>query len=311
MITESTVLILGAGASNFCDLPTGKELFDHICSGFRILNTPRVYEVMTSCGFYPGDTQNFAKELKYSGLCSVDQFLECQPEWINYGKHAIAASLLPLERMEPLFIDSHDKPNWYKVLYNRLNSPFERFAENKLSVITYNYDRSLEQFLFTSLKNTYGKSDEVCAAVIDRIPIIHLHGSFAPIFGQPGKVVAYESDATPAQVKFCASNIRIIHEPVDKDPVFSQAHAALKSAQIIAFLGFGFNNTNIERLLPEGMMRGYRPSVFASVYGFGVAERMAIEARLRKCFPSSEVFIGQSGHSINDMLHDYPIMPIL
>ena len=39
-----------------------------------------------------------------------------------------------------------------------MNTPFEDFEKNLVSVITFNYDRSLEQFLFISLKSRYGKS---------------------------------------------------------------------------------------------------------------------------------------------------------
>lgn len=310
MITESTVLVLGAGASLHCGFPTGKKLFDHISSGCRVPGLPSISPTMSNCGFQPSDFEAFAKELNYSGLCSVDQFLEYQPDWIDYGKHAIAACLLPLEKMDALFLDTAEEPNWYKVLYGRLNAPFERFAENKISVITYNYDRSLEQFLFTSLKYTHKKSDKECADMLDSMPIIHLHGRFSPIYGQLGQFVQYGSEINPLHIKQCAKNIRIIHEPMGKDPEYLRAHEVLSRARKIAFLGFGFHSTNLERLLPEGLMKGLNPAVYATVSGFGAADRDAIGVRLKQLIPSGRINIAPSAMKINDILHDYPIMPI-
>ena len=49
---------------------------------------------------------------------------------------------------------------WYEYLWRRLQDEtggdLEKLMQNKLSVITFNYDRSLEHFLFTAIKATYG-----------------------------------------------------------------------------------------------------------------------------------------------------------
>lgn len=52
----------------------------------------------------------------------------------------------------------------------------EDFAKNKVAFVTFNYDRCVEHFFFTSLKNSFGRSDEETAAVAKRIGVVHLHG---------------------------------------------------------------------------------------------------------------------------------------
>ena len=50
---------------------------------------------------------------------------------------------MPFETEEKLY---HPDPqrggDWYEYLSGKLNSSFEEFGENKLSIITFNYDRS-------------------------------------------------------------------------------------------------------------------------------------------------------------------------
>ena len=62
-------------------------------------------------------------------------------------------------------------------LYQHLAVPtLEEFHQNDVGFITYNYDRTLEQFMLTALANTYGKDETTCAEILAHIPIIHLHG---------------------------------------------------------------------------------------------------------------------------------------
>jgi len=51
---------------------------------------------------------------------------------------------LPYEDEEKLFQnDPLRGGGWYEYLFGKLKATFEEFGQNKLSVITFNYDRSL------------------------------------------------------------------------------------------------------------------------------------------------------------------------
>jgi hypothetical protein len=88
--------------------------------------------------------KDFAAKLRDSGRDSVDAFLEHNPNFLDVGKPSIAATLIPHE--DPDAIQDGD---WYRNLFNAMNAPFAEFENNKLAVITYNYDRSLEFYPWT------------------------------------------------------------------------------------------------------------------------------------------------------------------
>ena len=118
------------------------------------------------------DIEKFREALLFSGKNSIDSFLEHRKEFIPIGKTAIAQELIKYEDPTQLF----KVGDWYQYFYNLLNASFEHFGNNKISIITFNYDRSLDHYLFTALHNSYGKTEEECVSVMENIPIIHVHG---------------------------------------------------------------------------------------------------------------------------------------
>ena len=70
--------------------------------------------------------------------------------------------------------------NWLRNLLQHMRgTSFEDFHTNKVSFVTFNYDRSLEHFLCRSLANSFAKTEAEAGEVISKIPIIHLHGRLA------------------------------------------------------------------------------------------------------------------------------------
>ena len=186
MITKPTVLILGAGASTPFGFPSGEELVSRILEYLEGGHPARDVLSHAIRALEPSRTiDEFHEALFYSGRMSIDAFLEHNSQFLEVGKMAIASVLVPLENERTLFSASS---NWYKLLFKYLNTRFDEFAENKLSILTYNYDRSLEQFLLTALRYAYqGMKDEYvhCWDQLSRIPIVHLHGSLGE-FPQAG-----------------------------------------------------------------------------------------------------------------------------
>ena len=63
-------------------------------------------------------------------------------EFLAIGKAATAAVLVEYENPWRLF--QYDDQNWLRYLYNNLNTSFDDFGSNKLSIVTFNYDRVVE-----------------------------------------------------------------------------------------------------------------------------------------------------------------------
>jgi hypothetical protein len=180
MIKIPTVFIVGAGASKPYGFPIGRELVTLICNNL-INDQSRYFKQLYDLERYNrSDILGFRNQLLYSGKGSVDAFLEHRKDCIQIGKYAIAQVLIEFEDSQQLFV----KGDWYQYLYEKLNTSFEEFDQNKIGIITFNYDRSIEHYLFTALKNSYGKSDEECASKNKNIPIIHVHGQLGTYRGK-------------------------------------------------------------------------------------------------------------------------------
>src|SRR3989344_1691894 len=260
MITKPTVLILGAGASAPYGFPVGTQLWEELCDK---LKTGHLYDFLLSNGFSADDILNFRKNLFESGKTSIDAFLEHRTEFLDIGKLAIATVLTSYENSETLYDAGVDK--WYKFLYEKMNvSSPEEFANNKISIITFNYDRSIEHFLFNSLKNTYGKSDEDCAREISKIKIIHLHGSLGYLPWQDKDGKHYQKDNSPEDIIRAAKNIRIIHENIDMNTDFIDARKILAEAERVYILGFGYHEINVQRLGIKNLSVGEGKEIIGS-----------------------------------------------
>jgi hypothetical protein len=249
MLKRKTVFVLGAGASVPFGFPTGAELSREIVE--RSNTGEYVYNTLKGTGFGDQQIERFRQSFFGSGRNSIDAFLEHRPDHLEIGKAAIAATLIPYERHERVF--TFDNGNWLRYLFDQMNTSFDQFGKNELSIVTFNYDRCVEYFLFTALKNSYGKPDAECIEAVNQIPIIHLHGELGPLPWQDQN----GREFTPAldNIGTATRNMRIIHEELEEGRYndFRLAHQMMLDAYRVYFLGFGFNKLNVDRLDIRGL----------------------------------------------------------
>lgn len=186
MIKTPIVLILGAGASNHMGYPIGRRLVNEVCNKcsqdeFKALCEPE-YEASL--------VEEFRARLSRSDPGSVDAFLETNHDLIEVGRFAIAACLKSKESEDRLFPPNDS--GWYHTLFSAMycDNP-EDFALNRLAIVTFNYDRSLECYLHNLIQNRYRLTSKVALETAKTIPIIHIHGSLGTY-----PQVPYESNAT-------------------------------------------------------------------------------------------------------------------
>jgi hypothetical protein len=103
----------------------------------------------------PGLLEQLAEALEKSLAPSVDRFLEENGQYEEIGKLAIAATLTPYEtydafKSQRVFTTQEDA-RWYEYLFH-LMVEGGHFQDNKLSILTFNYDRSLEACFFRQLR---------------------------------------------------------------------------------------------------------------------------------------------------------------
>jgi hypothetical protein len=300
MIAKKVVLVLGAGASMPFGFPSGVDLKAVITE--RLVRGDPWHSVLIS-DFGSTHTGDFRTALLKSGKQSVDAFLEHRTTFLEVGKAAIACALLPCEVEDSLFIKR--KESWYDYLFKKCNSQFEQFSDNSVSVLTFNYDRSLEHYLFTTLKNSYGKTSEECAGVLRSLPIIHLHGQLGELpwsnNGQINDRVPFGADVSRASSYLAAKAIKIIHEDIAGNEQFQQAQKLLQEANLICCIGFGYDDTNMQRLFD------FAPNqdqiVVGSAKGLSERECSIISDKLRRFGFTAKITLENVWGEALDFLH--------
>jgi hypothetical protein len=167
---------------------------------------------------------------------------------------AIAYCPIPYENDKNLYDPPEPDANWYLDLTTTLNRSFDEFENNKLSIITFNYDRSLEHYLFNSLLNWHGRSVDECIEKLAKIQIIHVYGQLGKIpYPQHGcrayRPLEEDERKVPGEVRGAASGITLVHEQASD---LAEARKLLAAAERICFLGFSYNPLNLARLQLEG-----------------------------------------------------------
>ena len=276
MPSKNTVLILGAGASRPYYFPTAYEL-RQIIIGERLLSASlrdanggmQLYsdvptshdQIKISLGHRVAEPnfRKFLKEFQRSDLYSVDRFCFEWPEFADYAKAFIASILLRCEAQVDPFGD------WYQQLWNTVIYPSLSDGSPPLDIITFNYDRSLEQYLhrvFRAVKQL--------AHFKEHVRIHHVYGSLGDIDSQVN-YGAYQN------MESAASHIKLL--PPRAEGLENLKEVLVNSEQAV-FLGFGFDSLNIQAL---GINDKERPKrIWASQFHLPANDGARAEAALGK-----------------------------
>ncbi len=176
---------------------------------------------------------------------------------------AICLSILYAER-NSCFREQMEKEeaehDWYFYLYDRLTrdaigkDDYGQFAENRITFVTFNYDRSLEHFLYTSLLHSFeGIDEQKTKKELGRRPVIHVYGKPAPLSWERDDgqgTVPYASqidDFAAVDLLGITDNIYVVHGK-RANPNLEKARRKIREAEQVFFLGFGYAKENIEAL---------------------------------------------------------------
>jgi len=255
MIKTPTVLILGAGASMPYGFPSGRELFDLITEKVNEPNKDPAFYIILRNKFPDLIDSSIGLDFYESDASSIDEFVNKKPKYTSISKF-ITAYLMILHENSSNLLSRSNPNNWYRLLKDQMmfQCPLEKFHENDVSIITFNYDRSLEEYLATTLSAFYDEEYIKYYAQLENMDIFHVYGSLGPLAWQPGSQVGfidYQADDyyDVKYIEKCAQNIKTINEARDSDNIeIQRAIECLKRAQRIYFLGFGFHPDNIEIL---------------------------------------------------------------
>jgi len=254
MVRRQTVLVLGAGASVSVGYPIGAVLRTRLID--LTGNAYRDLLEVSGLSQHAGEITRFVEEFETSQLNSIDAFLARRAEYSDIGKKAVAALLLSCERRDHLFRSVSDD-HWYKYLLNAFAADtWEAIDFSRLTIVTFNYDRSLEHYLLFALGAAYGKTQEEVLQKLASLNILHCYGSLGPTLPNREGYRAYGDPVSAESVAAAAECIQVLPEGRGDSTTFQLARDSLYFAEAIAFLGFGFDSMNTARLESSRTCRG-------------------------------------------------------
>ncbi|MCH7563465.1 MAG: SIR2 family protein [Gemmatimonadetes bacterium] len=239
---------------------------------------------LKQAGFDPGILKEFVDAFRESGQESIDAFLAHRPGFLEVGKAAIAAVMILYETPGALSNPPDRTDHWYSYLWGVLqDGGAGAFGENALTVVTFNYDRSLERFLISAFANSFGVDLEEAAEVIRAsIPIVHVHGRLGALSDAVAgdRERPYEISLDPVALKVAASQIIVLPEADDTSPEFKEAARMIRDARHVVFLGCKFHDPNMRRLhMPNPAGHSVHPCWLGSGYGMTVGEMDVVRRR--------------------------------
>lgn len=272
MFEKKTTIILGAGASAHLGYPTGAKLIE------GIINSPPFRAHCKGLDVY----KTFVTRLEEIDPLSIDTFLSYNQEFIdednhNIGRKAITYELLQFEdnSIEKFCYDENGEPveNWYRYLVDALITGCSESSDllkniDNLTIATFNYDLSLEYYLYTRLNNIsfFDKKDR--DDFFEQIKIIHVYGQLGafnwhesfcnkmyidthrPIYRDITSYLKHPHDDLIYNLRQYASSIEVVGtekwKPENTPHHIKRIQKLIYKAEALFILGFGFYEDNIQ-----------------------------------------------------------------
>lgn len=320
MFNKKTVFIIGAGASAEFNLPVGETLKSQIADLLHERSFNANNELSTK--FRATLFQSFGIEESHKLLehgttlaesvesfVSIDEALHYFSEnagVVKLGKLAVAYLILEAERRSSLMAGDHPKhrlpilalpkpasATWLSEFLSMALS-FARRDDvrnifSNVSIINFNYDRVVEQFLSRQLHERAGLSESEGYVVASHLKIIRPYGSLGKLPWQT------DNDAVPFGHEFynsktklgsVADRIRTYAEQVDHSNVQTQIREVIDPAALMIFIGFGFHQQNLSLLKSPSASR----QVFATALGIDHDNHELFAEDLSQNFGSVKLF---------------------
>ena len=312
MFRTKTTLIVGSGAGYEIEMPDPREMLAKIAQGFDFsrLGTELQTRDMVVLGrhfekFARGinttqdKLQDAANAIRQASRVSgsIDAILEqhgSDPLVQAAGKLAIVYYTLQSESRSPLGVEPRDpgdlplrgNENWLFQLGRMIvagvpRSKAEQCFDN-LSIISFNYDRSLQHYLPYVVHMAFGMSlSEARQLVAAKLKLIYPLGNVGRLPWELGEAPDVEwGTEEPWNFHALVSQIRTGTE-MRKQPQFAQKIIAeVSSAKRIAFLGFGFDPLHTDLLLDHSL--SHNPDLLVSLSGIAEAPRDAVHRTLKR-----------------------------
>ncbi|UPK23885.1 hypothetical protein [Bradyrhizobium sp. 195] len=312
MFNKKTVFILGAGSSAEFGMPTGEKLKSEIAA---LLAPGQGEEPIRFKEVLRRQNKNWP-ELMAAGshvaaalpsFLSIDEalhYLSDDPNAVFVGKHAIAYSLLRHEAASKVGFDHNGRVNpsrWGNTWLSEFLSVALSFARRQeadelfsnVTVINFNYDRVLEQYLVHALQHVGRLTKGRAETLTERLKVVRPYGSLGRLPWQ-----AHQARDLPL-IEFGLDNIdnsnlaavsaglmtytEQAHEPEKMQEISNAMH----TAEVIIAIGFGFHQQNMT-LLKSAVDIGNRTTMVTAA-GIDKENHSILVDQLREFFRCGRV----------------------
>lgn len=168
--------------------------------------------------------------------------------------------------------------HFFRTLCDGIENP-EDIGKN-VTIICFNYDRCIEHYLMENLSDAYLISRKEALRIVEsKIKIIHPYGSLGQIgllkedLGNGRLLFGQEIDAA-LDIDSLAKNIRTYSEQAHDSEQVREIHEAIAACKNLVFLGFGFNNQNLNLLRVRGSVKGIQTNKNVYATGFGLYKQI-------------------------------------
>jgi len=342
MIRTRTTIVVGAGCSCELQMPTGEELLARTIAGydFSRLGTPQqsresqflIRHLVKQAERMGRDQMEVVRASQLlrnaarvgRAIDTVLEQLDHDPLAVACGKIAVAfhigqaetrATLREAPR-QPGELPLLGKPEetWLFWLGQLLTSGLPRTrleqAFEDLTIICFNYDRSIEHFLPHALVMAYGLDLKDAQRIVgERLKIVHPYGSVGRLPWQPGQDAQAEwaGSEQPWNIHAIAGQIRTHGERIDDKTWLHRLRQWVGDAKRLVFLGNAYHPRNLELLFDRTI--SHNPEVLATMHGLSPANREAAARLLRRnCALEQDDLLTLSDSRAFETLRDHALM---
>lgn len=313
MLIRKTALVLGAGASKDFGLPLGVNLRDEIAESLNIkpddwgrrlesgdAEIDNALRLRVQSDSIPQGQLNLyrraAREISEAVMMcsSIDDCIERHAGNHAFelcAKLAIARAILSAERNSPLRTDQREGESPDLSIYSRHWLPeFLRLttrglhlrdlhkAFDNLTVISFNYDRCFEHFVYHWLIKVYRIEPTDAKNIVSLMNIYHPYGSLGDIFNNPnGNYIPFGGEMSHGRLLDIANNIKTYSESVSSN---QEVIDQISDCKTMIFLGFAFHRQNLELMRCKPPNDHFSRFIFSTTVEISTARWEVIEGRL-------------------------------
>jgi hypothetical protein len=174
-------------------------------------------------------------------------------------------------------------PTWFARFFKILRVPKETLSEvfENVSIVNFNYDRSVEFFLTEALRTYYKLSEEDAQHLLLKLRIVHPYGTVGP-WHEGTDHLPFGEVVDSLRLLHLAPRIRTYTESSKHS---EDARRIVREAQRMIFLGFGYIAENNRLLGPDDVRSTQK--IYGTAYSISESDQAVIRWHLGRFLASA------------------------